>query len=118
MKLALGHAMKGKLEKEIIISFFFNARGNELEKTTLGMYRAILHQLLHDAPDLRCILDNVSRPHRDDQSIVWDIQKLQDLLSIAVGKLGERSLKIFVDALDEYNAQQVRGMVNWICRKQ
>lgn len=42
MKFALAHAVESKPEKEIIVSFFFNARGDELEKTALGMYRAIL----------------------------------------------------------------------------
>ncbi|GAB7364952.1 hypothetical protein MBLNU230_g5737t1 [Neophaeotheca triangularis] len=115
MKFALARAVENKLEKEIIVSFFFNARGDELEKTTLGMYRSILHQLLHEIPDLQRILDRVGSPRRNDtRPFVWDVQKLQDLLSTAAGELGDRSLKIFVDALDECDVEQVRGMVNFL----
>lgn len=41
--VANAHKMKGDV---VIISFFFNARGEDLEKSTLGMYRSLLYQLL------------------------------------------------------------------------
>ena len=45
MKLAVKHAAEhfpnGKK-----ISFFFNAKGTQLEKSMEGMYRSLLHQLL------------------------------------------------------------------------
>jgi len=44
MKSAQRH---GEEEHEdLVISFFFNARGVELQKSTQGMYRSLLHQLL------------------------------------------------------------------------
>ena len=45
MKYALARA-KQAMTSSVIISFFFNARGETLEKTTLGMYRSLLFQLL------------------------------------------------------------------------
>ncbi|KAK3613112.1 hypothetical protein LTR56_028062, partial [Elasticomyces elasticus] len=48
MKYAFAHAKKRKLEDDIILSFFFNAQGDDLEKTTLGMYRGLLFQLLNE----------------------------------------------------------------------
>lgn len=36
MKYALAHARK-EMAGSVIISFFFNARGEDLEKSTLGM---------------------------------------------------------------------------------
>jgi ABC-type ATPase involved in cell division len=32
--------------KDIIIAFFFNSRGSELEKPPIGFYRSILHDLM------------------------------------------------------------------------
>ncbi|KAE8346867.1 hypothetical protein BDV24DRAFT_147041 [Aspergillus arachidicola] len=54
MKFALDNArrvLKGK--NNIIIAFFFNARGDKLEKSTLGMYRSLLLQLLERLPELQ-----------------------------------------------------------------
>ena len=59
MKFAHAQADKGKLAGEIIVSFFFNARGNELERSTARMYRALLFQLLNQAADLQEILDEL-----------------------------------------------------------
>lgn len=56
MKFALDNARKVKKDK-IIISFFFNARGGDLEKSTIGMYRSILLQLLVRLPVPQDIFD-------------------------------------------------------------
>lgn len=58
-------------QKDIIISFFFNARGGDLERSAEGMYRFLLYQLLEgitglvpslgntiDIPRLPCKVDN------------------------------------------------------------
>ncbi|KAL6825728.1 purine and uridine phosphorylase [Trichoderma sp. SZMC 28015] len=52
MKFALNSAKKTMRDKTIIY-FFFNARGEELEKSTIGMYRSLLLQLLEKLPELR-----------------------------------------------------------------
>ncbi len=50
MKFAVEDARKAMTET--VISFFFNARGEDLEKSTLGMYRSLLFQILKAIPDL------------------------------------------------------------------
>ena len=52
MKFVLANARK-KMKDMIVISFFFNARGDELEKSTIGMYRSLLLQLLERLPALQ-----------------------------------------------------------------
>ena len=37
-------------DETIMASFFFNGRGSSIEKTPIGLYRSILHQLLPRAP--------------------------------------------------------------------
>ena len=99
---------------EILISFFFNARGEELERSTVGMYRALLFQLLDRAPDLQTILDDLyPASNHQSQSPTWTIESLCELLSAAVSKLGQRRLKCFIDALDECNEQDVREMIDF-----
>ncbi|KAF7506373.1 hypothetical protein GJ744_011839 [Endocarpon pusillum] len=104
MKFAHNQADKAKLGDEILVAFFFNSRGYELERSTGGMYRALLFQLLNQATDLQEILDNL---HHHD----WTTDTLCKLFLAAVAKLGQRQLKCFVDALDECDEQQIREMV-------
>ena len=81
MKFVLTNAVKSKLENEIIVLFFFNARREELEKTTEGMYRALLFQILHGAPDLQEILDNANPSDRSSvQSSAWVTKNLKSSL--------------------------------------
>ncbi|KAI1115623.1 hypothetical protein F5Y14DRAFT_409764 [Nemania sp. NC0429] len=97
-----------------VISFFFNARGDGLEKSTQGMYRSLLLQLLQKLPDLQEVLDLPGRfwlDHNNDSS--WGIDVLQRLFSAAIAKLGGRRLTCFVDALDECGESQVRDMVEY-----
>ncbi|KAI0536649.1 hypothetical protein GGR58DRAFT_380186 [Xylaria digitata] len=96
------------------ISFFFNARGDILEKSTQGMYRSLLLQLLEKLQDLQEVLDLPGRfgqGHNDDST--WEINVLQSLFSAAIAKLGRRRVTCFVDALDECGESQVRDMVEY-----
>ncbi|KAL5696095.1 hypothetical protein EMGR_006617 [Emarellia grisea] len=58
MKFALINARKTMKDK-IIISFFFNARGGGLETSTVGMYRALLSEILERVPELQCVFDTL-----------------------------------------------------------
>jgi hypothetical protein len=49
---------KARHDQAITASFFFNARGEYLEKSILGMYRSLLLQLLKGYPDLQTVLDD------------------------------------------------------------
>ena len=112
MKFALANFRRFKKKDFVIISFFFNARGVDLEKSTMGMYRSLLLQLLEQVPRLRCVFESVgfaswnASIDRD-----WDIEVLKDLFQEAIQSLGSSSVACFVDALDECNQQQVRDMV-------
>lgn len=93
-------------------SFFFNARGDVLEKTVSGMYRSLLLQLFEGFPDLKCVLaDPEILPRR--QTGCPSLNVLKDLLRSAVSKLGQRSFTCFIDALDECDEQQVMDLVEY-----
>jgi ankyrin repeat protein len=47
------------LDEEVILSFFFHARGVDLQKSTTGMYRSLLWQVLAKLPKLRSCFDSV-----------------------------------------------------------
>jgi hypothetical protein len=105
--------MQKKVQKSqkqsLVVSFFFNARGEYLERSILGMYRSLLFQLLQGYPDLQSVLD--------DSDVIshgcTSLNVLKDLFGTAVLGLGERSLTCFVDALDECDEQQAVDMVQY-----
>lgn len=109
MKFVLARARKNKPDDQTILSFFFNARGGNLEKTVLGMYRSLLFQLLEVMPDLHCILDETNPAAKPR----WTHYVLQSLMRAAIEGLGQRRLRMFIDALDECDEDQIRDMVDF-----
>ena len=95
-----------------VASFFFNARGDHLEKSISGMYRSLLLQLLQEFPDIQYVLDNTDIVPRNQQDCP-NLNALKELLSNAVMALGQRSFTCFIDALDECDEQEVRDMVQF-----
>lgn len=117
MKFALDNArrvLKGK--NNIIIAFFFNARGDKLERSTLGMYRSLLLQLLERLPELQDVFESLElamstqagRPH------IWVIESLKELFEQAVQRLGQHRLICFIDALDECAEDEIRDMISFL----
>lgn len=113
MKFALTHSQRS-MKKRIFVSFFFNARGVDLEKSTVGMYRSLLVQLLERIPGLSSIFDslgfttwNISGSHE------WSVEKLKNLSEQAIEKLGQACVICFIDALDECDESQIRDMVTF-----
>ena len=107
MKWAFQYAQKSHRE-DIIISFFFNARGGErLERSTEGMYRSLLVQLLEKVMRLQNVLDE-QRP-RDN----WPVEVLSGLFREAVMTLGDACLTCYIDALDECSEAEIRDMIEF-----
>ncbi|KAL8296408.1 hypothetical protein RB597_005812 [Gaeumannomyces tritici] len=97
---------------QIILSFFFLARGTIEEKSTIGLYRSLLHQLFEKTVDLRGSLEWMTAyGARGILQNGWHEEALKQTLKHAIPKLGSRSLTIFVDALDECDQSQAAGMV-------
>ncbi|OAP55332.1 hypothetical protein AYL99_10305 [Fonsecaea erecta] len=113
MKFALAYADQKSSANEIVLSFFFNARGEMMEYSTIGMYRALLFQLLTKMTDLQDLLDGLDGSENQSQSPVWTIERLCELLSAAISRLGRRQVKCFIDALDECDEQQIQEMIDF-----
>ncbi|KAF4274298.1 hypothetical protein CNMCM8812_005654 [Aspergillus fumigatus] len=103
---------KSRNKHAITASFFFNARGEYLEKSILGLYRSLLLQLLEGYPDLQAVLDDPDI-NSQGQNGCPSLDVLKDLFRSAVSALGQRSFMCFVDALDECDEQQVVDMVQY-----
>lgn len=114
MKFAFTNAQRNTGINAATVSFFFNARGDTLEKTTAGMLRSILLQVLEKLPDLQDVLDGMKHvPQNQNGSTMWEVEVLQRLFSAAVSRLNKRRVTCFIDALDECNESEVRAMVDF-----
>ncbi|CAH0055068.1 unnamed protein product [Clonostachys solani] len=122
---------------QVIASFFFNARGESLEKSVSGMYRSLLLQLLKGYPDLQEVLDDpelmanvwsqdsalqkvldnnpeLRATSSSKDSYRLSLDTLKNIFRAAIMKLGSRPFTCFIDALDECDEQQAIEMVYFI----
>lgn len=102
----------------LILSFFFHARGAELQKTTLGLYRSLLHQLLRHAP--HAIPDDLLTSFKDKKEKMgepgegwhWHWRELRDFFQAALRKaLKNRPVSLIIDALDEYGKDNATELI-------
>ncbi|KAH8898200.1 hypothetical protein GQ53DRAFT_802609 [Thozetella sp. PMI_491] len=103
------------------LTFFFHARGTDLQKSTTGMYRSLLWQLLRDHPDLCDIFNdprfesilNTDGSKRDTSAPQWTLQLLKNIFEQTVRMAGARRKPIIclIDALDECKEDDIRDMV-------
>jgi ankyrin repeat protein len=110
MKFLVQSAAK-RLPEDHVISFFFNARGDSLEKSLEGLYRGLLHQFLTAVPRLQDILQTQGTVSATDRA--WPLDSLKTLFSEAVTQLGQDRVTCFVDALDECPEGEIRDMIEF-----
>lgn len=98
---------------QIVLSYFFNARSpHQLEKSSLGLYRSLLHQLLYALPSSRALFEKrFASKMKDGKVGVWTDTELQNFLIELITTLQLPLLNIFIDALDEGSDDDVRRMV-------
>ncbi|RCI15173.1 hypothetical protein L249_6880 [Ophiocordyceps polyrhachis-furcata BCC 54312] len=93
--------------RSLFISFFFHGRGTALQKTPLGFYRSIVHQLLCQMPTA---LPDLIASFQQRQKTVgepgseweWPAKELQEFFRKNLSAvLKHRAIWLFVDALDE-----------------
>lgn len=113
MQRQLQHTKK---KHKLVISFFFNARGNEFERSSLGLYRSLLFNLLDLEPSIQEALDHCRKG--DYHNILesgWKLQMLKEVFEEATTLLEAqgKQLYCFVDALDECPEDDVQDMVSY-----
>lgn len=98
-----------------VLSFFFNARGEDIEKSTIGTYRSLILQLLEAIPESQSIFNSIGIPTSTisaDQQ--WSIELLKALFEQTIRLIGQSSAVCFIDALDECEEKQVREMIQFL----
>ncbi|PHH62955.1 hypothetical protein CDD81_6380 [Ophiocordyceps australis] len=103
-------------ESPLLLSFFFNGRGLDSEKTLFGFFRSLIYQLRKDlyvSISLANFLKKKSE--RDKLGKLWHVpvEELPHIFQDSVfWVLRRRPLWLFVDALDECNEDITMNLVN------
>ncbi|MCJ1345407.1 hypothetical protein MMC31_003614 [Peltigera leucophlebia] len=118
MKYVLQAIQQGEsmsFSKPVTLSFFFHGRGVELQKTPLGLFRSLLHQLLKKFPaPLYEVVQTFQSNCKDMEKWEWHQKDLQRLLKACLPKvLEECAVRILVDALDECGEVAARELVTY-----
>jgi WD40 repeat protein/ankyrin repeat protein len=109
MKFALAN-MKRSQNDTTYLSFFFNARGTQLEKSATGMYRSLLVQLLENARYSKRVWSALRSTHwLSEDQLMANCEMLKHLLARGVQTI--ENVAIIIDALDECHEDEVRDMV-------
>jgi hypothetical protein len=95
--------------------FFFNARGtDQLEKTPLGLFRSILHQVLQqDLGALSHFVPMYLRKLKTELQVEWHEEDLQRFLLYTYATPDSKPAFLFIDALDECDENEVRQLVDF-----
>ncbi|CAG8229848.1 unnamed protein product [Penicillium salamii] len=106
----------------IQLDFFFTARGTEMQRTPLGMFRSLLNQIFdRDAtirPQVRDAYEQRSRLFgRDKGKWEWAQPILEELLaSVILASASRQHMTLFVDALDEAGAESAQRLAAYFHR--
>lgn len=101
----------GTRARPLILTFFFHGRGVELQKTPLGLFRSLLHQILREVPDALQDLTTAFQQRRDTigkpgEKWQWHVNELQHFFKSSLPTaLESRPIWLFIDALDECGEQ-------------
>jgi ankyrin repeat protein len=108
---------KETLHGTVILSFFFHAQGIILERSVMGMYRSLLHQLLCSneiSSDARKPFLNLAKGLKPQVgSISWTKRDVKNLLSLTIKSLQGHHILILIDAVDECNQDEVKDMTTF-----
>ena len=96
------------------LCFFFNARGAAIEKTPLGLYITLLHDLLGRMPVVLCeFLPRFLEKEMisTDNKVSWNLVEVADAFHEMIACKQPRPINILIDALDECKEDEVRSVI-------
>ncbi|CAH0052035.1 unnamed protein product [Clonostachys rhizophaga] len=122
IKYALRRLSKVYGPETQVFSFFFHARGHELQKSLLGFFRSILHQILQLFPGLlKDLVDTFNTKRmsigQPGENWHWHLQPLQEFLKLGLPRVLERfPIVFFIDALDECGQRPALDLIEYFQR--
>ncbi|KAL1625230.1 hypothetical protein SLS54_003318 [Diplodia seriata] len=110
--------MQQNVHKELVSSFFIHGRGIQLQKTLLGLYRALLNNLLGHFPDyLGKLCQRFEENERqfgswENQKWEWNESELQQFFHTFLLDVSKTwPVVIYIDALDECGAEAAQKLL-------
>lgn len=101
-------------QTQIIISYFFNAHSHQLARSSLGLYRSLLYQLVSTYEEIRTFfLAKFSLKERDTKIVGWSEAEYEQFFIEIVTISYLPSLNIFIDALDACHEIDNGGIVEF-----
>ncbi|KAJ8112702.1 hypothetical protein OPT61_g4994 [Boeremia exigua] len=121
--VVMKHAVRNSMRQgpdELRVSFFLHGQGTSLQKTPLGLFRALLNQLIPHYPSNLVKLTSIYRDRelRYGGYVAnrwhWDCNELREALFITlVQERTDRPVTIFIDALDECGEEPARHLLEY-----
>lgn len=105
----------------LVLAYFFNARSpDDLEKSSLGLYRALLHQIMVNCPRTREAFVKRFAIKISTAGIVasWSLGELKTFYFELFKNALLPPLIVLIDALDEGNEDDVRELIQHLSRLQ
>ena len=110
---------QASLKKLVVASFFFHGRGADMQKTPLGLFCSLLHQILDQIPELLREFSSVFKKRcetegKPGEKWKWHEGELRTILKDYIWRAPEAYLiRIYVDALDECGEGVARELVEY-----
>ncbi|GJC89990.1 vegetative incompatibility protein HET-E-1 [Colletotrichum liriopes] len=117
MKHAFRRYQKQFFSDYFLVAHFFNARGEALEKTSLGMLRSIVYQLLQNDEALYEHFGSTFREKQRtslEEGLQWRQSELQEIIRSVVTQSHSKPFLLLVDALDECHESEIRDVVTFL----
>lgn len=111
--------MPGASDSDLVMSFFFHGRGDELQRTPQGFFRSLLHQVLRQVPAALPELVNTFEQKRNgigepSEKWQWHPKELQCFFESSLPSvLKGHSVWLYVDALDECGQKDAADLFRW-----
>lgn len=112
--------MRYKQPGDLVIAYFIHGRGTDLQKSVLGVFRALLNNILAYLPQY---LQRLTKTFKDreerygsyqEKRWKWSVQDLQDCLLETLSKgAKDKHVIIFVDALDECGEHDAKALLSY-----
>lgn len=105
-------------DDQVVISFYFNARGTEFEKSIRGVYRSLICQLMDIAARDGTDLSNTLKSYSHIRSKIgseqaWSMNDLESMLTTLINSATHARIMIFLDALDECDQREVQRLLEF-----
>jgi ankyrin repeat protein len=117
------HSVKRMRERNpdnVVVSFFFHGQGTPMQKTLLGLYRALLSSMLerfpHHIAQLAAKFAEKEKRHGrfTERRWEWAEKELEELLTIILLEGSYcQSVVIFIDALDECGEGPAKSLLQY-----